>query len=135
MASRSGCFTNDESGWVVPKFGLIMVMGNTVGCRPLGCYIVQKVTTCSHSKRERLRFAIFVVIATRTSNFTTEIFFGQYLKKYNICHIAVPDLFFLGISYGVFIIQNPLKSIVVHAELILSISESQITPSRNIFRV
>jgi len=100
----------------VPKFGLIMVMGNTVGCRPVRCYIVQTMTTCSHSKRQRSRFAIFVVIATRTSNFTTEIFFGQYLKKYNICHIAVPDLFFLGISYGVFIIQNQLKSVAVRAD-------------------
>jgi len=103
LASRSGSFTNDECGWVGPKFSLIIVKRNTEGRRPLGCYIVQTGTTCSHSKRQRSRSAICVASATRTSNFTTEIFFGQYLKKYNICHISVPDLFFLGINNGVFI--------------------------------
>jgi len=93
-----------------------MAKKNNKRCSPLGCYIVQTGTTCSHSKRQRSRSAIYVVIATRTTNFTREIFFRQYLKKYSICHISVPDLFSLGISDGVFIIQNPVKSVAVGAD-------------------
>lgn len=139
LASRSGCFTNDESEWVGPRFGLIMVKWNIGGYRPLTCYTAQTVTTCSHSNTQRSRSAIFVVIAASTLNFTREIFFGQYMKIYNICHIWVPDLIFLGKSDGVLIIQNPVKSVAVGADFnIESLRKSNYTlqyhlPRLNIF--